>query len=107
MVSSILDQIKNWTVALLATFHFTINPLWIWYGYGMMILVIAMFVAYFLPFKYVRAAIGFALLLVGAFIAGGRRMHNEMADQLKKVKTKPKPVSTPPPDHSIFTDLFK
>lgn len=106
MVSSILDEIKTWTVALFATFHFTINPLWVWYFYGMIFFIICVIVAYFLPFKYIRAALGFALLLVGAFIAGGRQMHSEMADQLKKAKTKPKPVNTPPPDHSIFSDLF-
>jgi hypothetical protein len=40
--------------------------------------VLLAIVAYFLPFKWVRAALGGLLLLAGAFVAGGTRMYREL-----------------------------
>jgi hypothetical protein len=35
-------------------------------------------VAYFLPFKWIRAGLGFLLLLAGAFVAGGTKMYRDL-----------------------------
>jgi len=35
-------------------------------------------VAYFLPFKWIRAGLGFLLFMAGAFVAGGTKMYRDL-----------------------------
>jgi len=108
MINSILDQIWAYVLAALESIHIVINPLWEWYFWGFLFFIICLVIGYFLPFKYIRAALGVALLLVGAFIAGGYKMHGEMSAEIAKSKVKPKPVNRPvvEPETSIFSQWF-
>jgi len=104
MIDSILDNIQmRISVAFHGVIDFVTNPLWVWYFWGAVAFVVAVVIGYFLPFKWIRAGLGFALLLIGAFIAGGYKMHGEMADELVKARTKPKPPNHPPTNTSIFS----
>lgn len=84
-VNDALATAKAWLAAqfaaVLAPF---LDPLYHWYAMGAAAFVAAFVVGYFFPFKWVRAALGFFLLLVGAYIAGGRQMHNDMQAQIKR-----------------------
>jgi hypothetical protein len=71
-------------------FDFITDPIWVWYFWGAVAFVVALIVGYFLPFKWVRAGLGGTLVLIGAFIAGGRVMHGEMKAQVDDAKAKAK-----------------
>lgn len=108
MIDEILNNIQARIVAFFGGFHIVIDPIYEWYFFGFLAFVGALVVGYFLPFKWVRAGLGVFLLLVGAYIAGGRQMHGEMAKEIAKSKVKPKPARLPAPeaDHSIFSNWF-
>jgi p-aminobenzoyl-glutamate transporter AbgT len=83
MIDSILDAI----IARFTSFtDFIFDPLWTWYFWGAVLVVVVLVISWFVPFKWVRAALGAFLLLVGAFIAGGRMMHGEMKSKLDEIK---------------------
>ena len=77
---------------IVAAFHGLIDPWfgWLfdpmieWYFYGVLIFAACMLVGWFFPFKWIRAALGFVLLLVGSFIAGGKIMHDKMQAKTAK-----------------------
>lgn len=87
MIDSILDSIQQrFTNAV----DFIFDPIWFWYVCGFGIFLVVMVIAYFVPFKWVRASLGAFLLLVGAFIAGGRVMHGEMKTKLDESRAREK-----------------
>jgi hypothetical protein len=92
MIDEILNNIQGRITgafsSLLSSFNFVFDPLYKWYLYGFIGFVITGVIGYFLPFKWVRAGLGAALVLGGAYIAGGREMHNELKAQLKSRKHK-------------------
>lgn len=85
MIDSILDAIIS---RFNATWDFVFDPLWVWYFWGIVALILAGIVAFFAPFKWVRAGLGVALLLIGAYIAGGRQMHGTMKEKLDEARRK-------------------
>lgn len=58
-----------------------------WYVIGLAILAVCIVIGYFFSFTWVRAVLGFIVLLTGAFLAGGQVMFNH----LRASKPKPKP----------------
>jgi hypothetical protein len=67
---------------------FVTDPLWMWYFWGFVFFIVCVIVAYFLPFKWVRAGLGGAVLLMLAFVFGGKRMHDDMQAQVEREKQK-------------------
>jgi hypothetical protein len=59
-------------------FGWLFDPLIPWYAYGAMAFAAALVIGWFFPFRWVRAVLGFLLLLVASFIAGGKVMHDKM-----------------------------
>jgi len=116
VVASILDQVWMFIVAriegLFGLLHIGFEPgtiyLWEWYFWGFVFLLICLLVGYFFSFTWARAILGVMLMLVGAFIAGGRQMHYEMNREIQKSKVKPKPLNRPlvETEHSIFSNWF-
>ena len=90
MIDDIITTIEN---RFLNAVDFVTDPLWRWYFYGTVILLAVGVVSYFLPFKWVRAGLGAFLVLVGAFILGGRQMHKDMKAEVDKARAK----AAPPP----------
>lgn len=83
IIDSIFDRFRD-------TMEFINDPIWGWYAIAAMVFAAVLVVAYFLPFKWVRASLGGFLLLMGAFLAGGYRMHGEMKDKLQAERDKVK-----------------
>ena len=63
-------------------FHRLLDPLYLleWYALLALAFLAAFTIGYFLPFKWVRASLGFVLLLAGAFVAGGTTMWRHLRD---------------------------
>lgn len=87
VIGEVLDQIGERFTNM---WEWLWDPLWQWYAVGIMILLVVMLVAYFLPFRWVRAALGGVLLLVGAYIAGGRHMRQTFKDRLAQERARVK-----------------
>lgn len=91
MIDSILSSIQTSIGARLAdAFAFAFSPLWRWYFIGGGIiagLVVLAWLSRLLfdvaPMRWFRVALGVAILLVGAFLAGGRTMYREQQERLK------------------------
>jgi hypothetical protein len=64
-------------------FHWLIEPLYLleWYFLFALLFLACFTIGYFLPFKWVRAALGLVLLIAGAFVAGGTAMYRHMRRQ--------------------------
>lgn len=62
-------------------FGWLFDPMLVWYSYGVAIFAVVVVIGWFFPFKWIRAGLGFLLMLVGAFIAGGKIMHDKMKAQ--------------------------
>jgi hypothetical protein len=76
---SLLDPLFGWMS----------NPLIPWGFKGAAVVAVCFVIGWFFPFKWVRAALGFVVLLVAAFFAGLYQMHKEMAAKAaKKIKRK-------------------
>ena len=87
LIGQVLDNVQE---RISAAWEWLWDPLWQWYAVGVAILIGVMLIAYFLPFKWVRAALGGFLLLVGAYIAGGRHMRQTYKDRLEEERAKRK-----------------
>jgi hypothetical protein len=72
------------------------NPLWSWWAIFILIFAACVVIAYFLPFKWIRAALGFIVLLAGAWLAGGTMMYRDMKGRLEAERAKNK-ARTPRP----------
>lgn len=92
MLQSIVDSISTWFSSV---WDFLFDPIYVWYFWGFVALLAGLVVSYFLPFKWVRAGIGGVLLLIGAYIAGGRQMHGDMKEQIDDAKRKAKSQTVP------------
>jgi len=87
VVGQVLDQIQQ---RFTNAWEWLWDPLWRWYLVGFLILVGCIVIAIFAPFKWIRAALGFFLVLVGAYIAGGRHMRNTYKEQLEQERARRK-----------------
>lgn len=94
MIDDVLNNITNRiTTGFTNTIDFIFDPLWEWYFIGFGVFLVVMVIAYFVPFKWARAALGGVLLLGLAFILGGRTMHEQMKDKLAQAKAREKAAS--------------
>jgi uncharacterized membrane protein len=76
---SVVDPLFGWMT----------NPLIPWGLKGAAVVAVCFVIGWFFPFKWVRAGLGFIVLLVAAFFAGLYQMHKEMtARAVKKIKRK-------------------
>lgn len=66
------------------------DPIYVWYFWGGVFFLGAIAAAVFLQFKWIRAALGIAVLLVAAYIAGGRHMSQNMREKLADEQRKRK-----------------
>ncbi len=89
MIESIFDEAQR---RITGAFEWVFDPLWRWYTIGFGIFLVCAVVAYFLPFKWVRAALGAVIVVTGAYIAGGRHMRNEMKAKLDEERAKLKQI---------------
>lgn len=95
-INTFLDTISTRFVSL---FDFIADPLWRWYvAYGVLVIV-CVFIGYFLIFKWVRAGLGFILLIAGAFVLGGRTMHNELKPHIDAARVRAKEKPEPETGH--------
>lgn len=106
IVDAILSHLYDVIHAFFLSFHIVIDPIYEWWAFGVLAFLGALVIGWFLPFKWVRAGLGFALLLVGAYIAGGTKMHSEMAAEIAASKAKPKPRTAPKPVPHQDTGIF-
>lgn len=87
LIAQVLDQLSE---RLRNFWDWVWDPLWRWYLYLFLFFLFLLVIGYFLPFKWVRAAMGFALALAVAFVAGGRQMRETYKDRLQKERDKVK-----------------
>lgn len=73
-----------------AWYEYLTDPLWVWYFYGALFFAACCVIAFFLPFKWIRAILGGAIVLVGAYIAGGRHMHKKLKEEVNAERAKRK-----------------
>jgi|HubBroStandDraft_6_1064221.scaffolds.fasta_scaffold753014_2 hypothetical protein len=109
IVDGILAHLYDLIHGALTSLHIVIDPIYEWYAFGLLFFAACGVIGWFLPFKWVRAGLGVALLLVGAFIAGGVKMHTEMKEEIAKSKVKPKPAThkpAPQQEPSIFSQWW-
>ena len=52
-----------------------------WWGLLLAFLILCLVIGYFAQFSYVRAALGFLVLLAGAFVAGGTEMFRHIRNE--------------------------
>lgn len=81
MINEGLDAIQQRLVALFGSFIAPVlDYLWLlqWYELGGLLLVVCFVIGYFAPFAWVRASLGFILLLYAAFNAGVQVAWNHM-----------------------------
>lgn len=102
MWQSIVDTISMWFSGVVDAIW---DPLYLWYFWGFVALVGALFVGFFLPQSF-RAWLGGALLLVAAYIAGGRQMHQSMQAKLDEAKKKAKESAPVQHQQQTWTPWF-
>lgn len=91
-----LDSIWNF---LADKWHGFIDPwlagliLFEWWALFILFVAVCCVIGFFLPFKWIRAGLGGAILLAGAFVAGGTKMYRDI-----KPLTRPKPEPQRPED---------
>lgn len=64
--SGIFDPVLNWLILLE------------WWGLLLLFVAVCGVIGFFLPFKWIRAALGGMILLAGAFVAGGTKMYRDL-----------------------------
>ncbi|RZN13908.1 hypothetical protein [Bradyrhizobium sp. Leo121] len=87
MINDIITSIED---RFTASFEWLFDPLVYWFGIALLILIACIVISYFAPFKWIRAALGGVLVIVGAFLAGGVEMHKIMNRKLQEEKEKQK-----------------
>lgn len=106
IVDGILSHLYDLIHAFFTSFHIVIDPVYEWWAFGVLFFLACAVIGWFLPFKWVRATLFGAVVLVGAFLAGGTKMHKEdEADEAARAKARQKtrkPVAKAPPASSIF-----
>lgn len=85
LIDEFLDGIQQ---RIVGAWDFVFDPLWKWYAIGFIIFICCVVIAYFAPFKWIRAGLGVFLVIVGAFILGGRTMHKQMKSTLDVERSK-------------------
>lgn len=88
----IADFFTGWFSGWFAWMH---DPLLFWTLYFIPFVAVLFVIGWFFPFKWVRATLGFLLLLVGAFMAGGIEMHRELSARRKEIEAKKKQKNIP------------
>lgn len=85
LIGQVLDQIQQRFTSM---WDWLWDPLWQWYFLAFIAFLAIMVVAYFLPFKWVRAGLGAVLALIVAFVAGGRQMRKTYKERLEQEREK-------------------
>lgn len=87
LIGQVFDQIQQ---RFSDAWNWLCDPLWAWYvGFGLLVLV-CLIIAVFVPFKYVRLALGMVIAFGAAFVAGGRQMSKHYKDRLATEREKVK-----------------
>lgn len=111
MIDGILTSIyTSITEKVTGAFAFIFNPLWRWYAIFALFLLVCCVLIWlsrlfdFAPMKWLRFLIGAAILLAGAFVAGGHVMYREQQAKLKaeRDKLKKRPIPKPPSGNGPF-----
>lgn len=87
MIGQVFDQIQQ---RITDAWDWLWDPLWGWYVMLILFFLLLLVIGFFVPFKWVRAFLGFLLALAAAFVAGGHVMRNKYKERLAEEREKVK-----------------